>query len=164
MAGAIAETTQAPDKHIVFTAALLKDIGVIVLDRHMGQAREMVRRAMEFEGLDLIAAERQLLGIDHARLGGQIASRWNFSEGLAGAIGNHHLADEEKGVTKATAMVYLADSMCSISGINAELFCGHYSQYDRVRDQLDLSEAQINRIMSDFFSRKEDIYGLLAIL
>jgi hypothetical protein len=63
-----------------------------------------------------------------------------------------------------TAMVYLADSMCAISGINGDLFCGQYQHYDRVCSQLGLSEMDVNRIMSDFYSRKEDIYGLLAIL
>jgi HD-like signal output (HDOD) protein len=164
IASAIAETIEAPGKHTVFTAALLKDIGVIVLDRHMGDAMAAIRRAMEVDRLSLVAAERQVLGIDHAHLGGRIAANWNFSEALAGTIQNHHLTDEVTDIPKATAMVYLADSMCSMAGINGELFCGHYAHYDRVGEQLGLSEEKANRIMSDFYSRKEEIYGLLAIL
>ncbi len=164
MASAIAETIEAPEKHIVFTAALLKDIGIIVLDRHMGETKARISKAMEADDLSLVAAERQVLGIDHACLGGRIASNWNFSEALAGTIKNHHLTDEVTDISKATAMVYLADSMCSMSGINGELFCGRYAYYDRVCEQLGMSEVMVNRIMSDFYSRKEDIYGLLAIL
>lgn len=164
MANAIAETIEAPEKHTVFTAALLKDIGVIVLDRHMGEAMAMIRKAMEVDSLSLVAAERQVLGIDHAHLGGLIAEKWNFSETLAGTIQNHHLTDEVTDIPVQAAMVYLADSMCSMSGLNGELFCGHYVYYDRICDQLGLSEASVNRIMSDFYARKEDIYGLLAIL
>jgi HD-like signal output (HDOD) protein len=164
MASAIADTIEAPEKHVTFTAALLKDIGVIVLDRHMGASVATIRDLMEVDSLSLVEAERQALGIDHAHLGGRIAGVWNFSEALAGTIQNHHLADEVMDIPKETAMVYLADSMCSMSGINAELFCGHYAHYDRVCAQLGLSEANVNRIMSDFYARKEDIYGLLAIL
>lgn len=164
MAGAIAETTEASGKHTVFTAALLKDIGVIVLDRHMGEAMAAIRKAMEVDRLSLVEAERQVLGIDHAHLGGLIAEQWNFSETLAGTIQNHHLTDEATDISAEAAMVYLADSMCSMSGLNGELFGGHYDHYDRLCDQLGLSEAGVNRIMSDFFARKEDIYGLLAIL
>ncbi len=164
MAGAIAESIQAPEKHIVFTAALLKDIGVIVLDRYMGDAMAEIRKAMDVDRLSLVAAERQVLGIDHAHLGGRIAGLWNFSETLAGTIENHHLTDAVEDIPKETAMVYLADSICSISGINGELFCGHYTHYDRVCERLGLSEVAVNRIMSDFYSRKEEIYGLLAIL
>ena len=164
MASAIAETINAPEKHTIFTAALLKDIGVIVLDRHMGDAMATIRRAMEVDRLSLVAAERQVLGIDHAHLGGKIAEKWNFSQVLAGTIQSHHLTDEVPDIPKEVAMVYLADSMCSMSGLNGGLFCGHYVYYDRVCDQLGLSEENVNRIMSDFYARKEDIYGLLAIL
>ncbi len=164
MASAIAETIEAPGRHTVFTAALLKDIGVIVLDRHMGEAMAAIRKAMEVDRLGLVAAERQVLGLDHAHLGGLIAEKWNFSETLAGTIQNHHLTDEVTDIPVEAAMVYLADSMCSMSGLNGELFCGHYVHYDRVCDQLGLAEESVNRIMSDFYARKEDIYGLLAIL
>jgi HD-like signal output (HDOD) protein len=164
MASAIAESIQAPAKHIVFTAALLKDIGVIVLDRYMQKSMEMIRTAMEADSLSLVAAERQVLGTDHAQLGGRIAVNWNFSKALASTIQNHHLTGQLTDIPKTTAMVYLADSMCSISGINGELFCGQDTHYDRVCQQLGLSEVDVNRIMSDFYSRKEDIYGLLAIL
>ena len=164
MARAIAEKVGVSEKHIVFTAALLKDIGVIVLDRHTGEAMPTIRRAMAAEGLSLVEAERLALGIDHAHLGGRIAGNWNFSRALVGTIQNHHLTDGVDDIPEAAAMVYLADSMCSMSGINGDLFCGHYAHYDRICDQLGMSEAAANRIMSDFFSRKENIYGLLAVL
>jgi len=164
MASAIAETIEVPGKHIVFTAALLKDIGVIVLDRHMGSAMTEIQQAMQAKNLSLIAAERQVLGIDHAQLGGRIAGNWNFSHALTDTIQYHHLTEAKTDISTATAMVYLADSMCSISGINGDLFCGPYSHYNRVCRQLGMAEVDVNRIMSDFYSRKEDIYGLLAIL
>lgn len=164
MASAIAESIEAPAKHIIFTAALLKDIGVIVLDRHMGHSMEKIRDAMQADNLNLVAAERQVWGLDHAQLGGRIADNWNFSKVLVNTIQNHHLSDDVADIPKTTAMIYLADSMCSISGINGELFCGHDTHYDRVCSQLGLSETKVNRIMSDFYTRKDDIYGLLAVL
>ncbi len=164
IASAIAEKIEAPAKHTVFTAALLKDIGIIVLDRYMGKAKAAIGEAMAVDRLSLVAAERKVLGIDHAHLGGRIAANWNFSEALTGTIQNHHLTDETTDMSDDTAMVYLADSLCSMAGINGELFCGHYAHYDRVREQLGLTEENANRIMSDFYSRTEDIYGLLAIL
>ncbi|MBC2745260.1 MAG: HDOD domain-containing protein [Desulfosarcina sp.] len=114
MASAIADTVDATIKHIVFTAALLKDIGVIIMDRHMRDAVDQIRQAMEADNLELVAAERRVLGIDHARLGGRIAANWNFSNTLATTIQNHHLADALKTIPEETAMVYLADSMCSM--------------------------------------------------
>jgi HD-like signal output (HDOD) protein len=164
VANAIAEKVETSEKHVVFTAALLKDIGVIVLDRHMATAIDRIREIIQTEGLHLIEAERMVLGIDHAELGGRIAGNWNFSETLIRTIQQHHLTGEAADIPDATGIIYLADSLCSISGINGELFCGPDTHYDRIREQLDLSETDLNRTMSDFYSRKDNIYGLLAIL
>lgn len=164
IASAIAEALDSPAQNIVFTAALLKDIGVIVLDRYMEPALNRIRTIMEDDGIPLTEAEKQVLGIDHAHLGGRIAGNWNFSESLTGIIQHHHLTGEVSVVPEATAIVYLADCLCSLSGINGQLFCGRDTHYDRICRQTGLSEADLNRIMSDFYSRKDDIYGLLAIL
>ena len=164
MARAVADTAQGLENHMVFTAALLKDIGVIVLDRHMTEAFATIRTAMEEDNLSLIDAERRVLGIDHADLGGRIAVNWNFSRHLAEIIRHHHLTDDLTAIPDTTAIVYLADCMCSISGINGDLFCGNDTHYDRACRQLGLTELDVNQILSEFYSRKEDIYGLLAIL
>jgi HD-like signal output (HDOD) protein len=125
---------------------------------------DQIHRAVQDENLDLVTAERRVLGIDHAELGGRIARAWNLSEVLAAAIHHHHLSDPMPTVPPETAMVYLADSICTMSGINADLFCNDTIHHDRIRKQLRLSESEVNRIMSDFYSQKENIYGLLAIL
>lgn len=164
MAGAIADRVDASTKHIVFTAALLKDIGVIVMDRHIHDSMQAIRQAVLTEKVDLVTAERRILGVDHAQLGGRMAVNWNFSETLAETIRNHHLTEVQAAIPLTTGMVYLADSMCSLSGINGDLFCGQMAHEEAIRDQLGLTEAAVNRIMSDFYAQKEDIYGLLAIL
>jgi HD-like signal output (HDOD) protein len=164
MASAVADRVDASIKHIVFTAAMLKDIGVLVMDRYMHGAVDEVRRAMEMDKLDLVTAERRVLGIDHARLGARMAMNWNFSNLLAATIRHHHLSDAEQTISPTTAMVYLADSMCSLSALNGSLFCGSDRHYERVCRQLGLGESDVNRIMSDFYSHKDSIYGLLAIL
>ena len=164
IASAIADALESPDRNIIFTAALLKDIGVIVLDRYMEPAATQIRTVIATEGIPLIEAERRVVGIDHAHLGGRIAANWHFSESLAGIIEQHHLSGDGSEIADAVAIVYLADCLCSISGINGELFCGHDAHYDRICRQVGVSEADLNRIMSDFYSRKDDIYGLLAIL
>lgn len=164
MASAIADRVDASIKHIVFTAALLKDIGVLVMDRYMRNAVDQVRQAMVTEQMDLVTAERQVLGIDHAHLGACMATKWNFSDHLAATIRHHHLSDGENTISPETAMVYLADCMCCLSAANAGLFCGSDQYYERVCGQLAMRESDVNRIMSDFYSHKDNIYGLLAIL
>ena len=164
IASAIATALDLPARNIVFTAALLKDIGVIVLDRYMEPAVHQIRGIMAADGASLVEAEKKILGIDHAHLGGRITSNWNFSGTLTGTIENHHLTNNVQVIPEITAIVYLADCLCSISGINGELFCGPDTHYEGICRQLGVSETALNRIMSDFYSRKDEIYGLLSIL
>jgi HD-like signal output (HDOD) protein len=54
-----------------------------------------------------------LTGLNHARIGGLLARKWNFPEALTQAIEFHHrpwASDPE--YRKATGLVYLADCLC----------------------------------------------------
>lgn len=164
MAGAVAEAVDPSFKHVVFTAALLKDIGVVIMDPHMKKVSAQIRNIMKTDHLDLVAAERAVLGIDHARLGGEIVNHWHFSDTQVSAIQDHHLADTVESIKTETAMVYLADSMCSFTGINSALFCGQYIHYDRVLKHLHLDESAVNQMMSHFYAQKDSIYGVLTLL
>lgn len=75
----------------VFTAALLHDIGKIVLARfldadHLRQLAE----ARQNGGASSIDAEIDVLGASHAQLGGLIARHWTLPERLALGITHHH--------------------------------------------------------------------------
>ena len=75
---------------VLFTAALLHDVGKIVLnnyiDKDMGNLIELAQK----EKLSLIEAEREVFGIDHAELGGIITENWQFPSMLSKSIKNHH--------------------------------------------------------------------------
>lgn len=85
-------------------AALLHDIGRLVVSRlHPGDKTyfDAVSRTPE----QRLREERELLGIDHALVGGVLARRWSLPQRLAVAIERHH-ADDAEGLA---AMVALAD-------------------------------------------------------
>jgi putative nucleotidyltransferase with HDIG domain len=75
---------------ILFTSALLHDIGKIVLnkyvDKNIGNLVELAQR----EDLSLVEAEKYFFGIEHAELGGLIAKNWQFPSILCNSIKNHH--------------------------------------------------------------------------
>ena len=74
------------------TAALLHDIGKLILAQHM--TPERLERMVDFRashpGQRVIDAERAVLGVDHARAGALVAKIWNLPEDVVGAIGHHH--------------------------------------------------------------------------
>jgi putative nucleotidyltransferase with HDIG domain len=79
-----------PDARV---AALTHDIGKVILVRHVEADMTEVLRLAGRNGMTFVDAERELFGFDHAEVGGAMARRWGFPEGVADAIARHHTVD-----------------------------------------------------------------------
>jgi putative nucleotidyltransferase with HDIG domain len=78
-----------------FTAALLHDIGKLVIGRFMDETDlELIHRAQTEGGLDPLAAERQILGVHHGELGGLVAQHWKLPNRIVKGIIYHHTPAE----------------------------------------------------------------------
>ena len=74
-----------------FTAALLHDLGKLVMSRFLSaQDLEMIHRAQTEGGIDPLAAESQILSVHHGELGGIIAQHWQLPERIVKGIIYHH--------------------------------------------------------------------------
>jgi putative nucleotidyltransferase with HDIG domain len=86
-ASRIARELGLPESDDLLTAALLHDIGKLVLSR---LGAEYSGAASTATPEDRVREERRALGVDHASLGGTILRRWGLPGSLAGAVENHH--------------------------------------------------------------------------
>lgn len=78
-----------------FTAALLHDVGEIVLCRHMQpEIMELLAEAQAEGGVDALHAEAEILEVHHGELGGLIAQHWELPEIIVTAITFHHNPEE----------------------------------------------------------------------
>lgn len=99
-----------------FAAALLHDVGKLILARHLEvPAREAIRRAREDRGLSLDDAEREVLGIGHGALGAQVARNWGLPESLALGVEHHHapLAAPNAPARILCSYIMLADAVAA---------------------------------------------------
>ena len=82
------------EQGVAYAAGLLHDVGKTILGSYLqDQVQEilkMVREAPKKEKLSFLQAERHVLGMDHAELGGRIAERWGLPEEIVAAIRYHH--------------------------------------------------------------------------
>lgn len=76
-----------------FIGGLLHDVGKLVLARALPERFRQIVEACS-AGVPMHEAERQLLSVDHARVGGELAEEWGFSEKLRDAIAFHHSPQE----------------------------------------------------------------------
>jgi putative nucleotidyltransferase with HDIG domain len=103
---------------VSFTAALLHDVGKLVLSRHLSpQVKEAIQRASRVHRLSYVEAERAVLGFDHAQVGGVMARRWVFPEILASAIARHHHPHTGTGDRAALLAVHTANAVAKLIGI-----------------------------------------------
>lgn len=74
-----------------FTAALLHDVGKLVMARFLGpEDLGFIERARQEGGLSPLAAEAQVLLVHHGELGGIVAQHWELPERIVKAIIYHH--------------------------------------------------------------------------
>lgn len=71
-----------------FTAGLVHDVGMLVVDAHLvAENQSLGFGEPAFNVADL---ERRALGFDHAEAGAALARRWGFPEVLIAPIAHHH--------------------------------------------------------------------------
>lgn len=88
-----AERPQARVPALAGTAALLHDVGKLVVSRYLkADVRELLAHAGA-RRLTFVEAERDILGTDHAVVGAALAVAWHFPEDVADAIRRHHSTD-----------------------------------------------------------------------
>ena len=164
LARKIAERIEADNVNRIFTCALLKDIGKLVLNQHVHAAGADIQRLVCQDEYCFIDAEREVLGIDHAELGGRIAERWNFTPEMAFVIRNHHLPDEKLLAEEAVCIVYLADCVCAMMGIGTGLDGMNYRFSEEVLERLDYGANGLDQLIMQYGLMKAEIDGLVASL
>ena len=111
--------TVSPDEALL--AALVHDIGHVALASLMPKAFGQMFEHIEATGADLLEAERDLLSVDHAVIGRQLAQRWGFPPVLQNVIWLHHQANvpaaEENGAARLIQVVRLADLIARQEGL-----------------------------------------------
>jgi putative nucleotidyltransferase with HDIG domain len=126
------------DESVVFTAALLHDIGKLVLSTLLEGAYTEVIAKTENSELSFLEAEKAILGVDHAEVGGRLLERWNFPPNLVRAVWQHHDPLQARPDEHLAAYVHLGDVLAHMLGHGY----GHQAYAVRYRaEALDLLEV-----------------------
>lgn len=104
------------DGDLAFTVGLLHDIGRLALASAFAPAYAEVEQWRRDQDCPDGEAERAVLGIDHAEVGGLIARQWNFAPPIVDAIREHH-APPDAAVVTLTGIAHMADAVAHALGL-----------------------------------------------
>ncbi len=158
----IAEKKNLHSKHMIFTAALLKDIGKVILNRFVGEAFGKIQELVREQEYSFREAEKKVIGVDHSELGGLVASNWNFSQKMVYIIQNHHLSDKQARADIETCIVYLSDIICMMMGIGGGSDGLAYRFHDDVVKELGFTERDIQEIIANFGENMAKVEDLIT--
>lgn len=136
---------------ILFTSALLHDIGKIVLNNFVGKDMVNLIELAIKEKISLVEAERAVFGIDHAELGGIVAENWQFPSMLSNSIKNHHKSPE-KFIPNIVAWVRLSNLVYHVYLANS-VYSHHREILSNIKQpilfQFKLKKEDIDEVMTE---------------
>ena len=149
----LAERGRIENSHLIFTAALVKDIGKVILNQYVADSYEKINLLVSKHAFSFKEAEKAVIGIDHAELGSMVAKKWNFSKKMVDIIRFHHSPGESKETLLETSIVHLADMLCMMMGIGVGSDGLSYRFDNDVAERLNFSERDLQEVIAGFGGR-----------
>jgi putative nucleotidyltransferase with HDIG domain len=149
------------DTRVVFTAALLHDIGKIVLFDLLDAEYASLIQEVETNQHSLIEAEKRALGVDHAEVGGRLLARWQFPLNLSAPVIFHHCPAAALSHDRLAALIYLGNLISYLIG------CGFGNQALAIKGRaealkiLKLNGEQLPAYMAATYAQSAAIQMLL---
>jgi HD superfamily phosphohydrolase YqeK len=101
----------------LYTAGLLHDIGKVVLATYVKDLFEQACALAREKSIPLHEAEMEVMGLDHAQLGGQVLDGWNLPVQILNAVRGHHaLTDANANGSEIAKIIELADALAYYCG------------------------------------------------
>ena len=145
--------------HEYFTAALLHDLGKLVLggfvEENIGPLDRLSEEETPFE-----LVEKKVLGIDHAEVGARLLEKWALPADIVDAVRWHHDPDAAPVPNRLTDIVHLADGLCLMAGIGIGREGLQYQLSAEATSRCGLNGWQIERVASGTIQAMESISGI----
>ena len=94
-----------------FVAGLLHDIGKVILAQHFTDLFDRIWESVKGEGKSFSEAERDLLPVTHAQIGGYLTKKWQFPDALIDSIAYHHTIRSSVSGLNQLLIVHTADHL-----------------------------------------------------
>ncbi len=129
----------------IFTAALLHDVGKLVLGDFVEGDFKKIEAALN-QDVSLEDAEEMVLGTNHADIGAQILTQWSLPSDIVNAVRWHHSPGSTTETATMLDIVYVANVLCLIMGIGAGRDRLQDRPYELVTERLGLASYHLEKV------------------
>lgn len=146
----------------VFTAALLHDVGKMVLGRYVKDDISVID-GEEMQVMPFEQVERTMFGIDHAEIGANILTNWSFPPEMISAVRWHHDPDGAPKYSHLIDVVHVADVLCLMSGIGMGREGLQYRPSPAACERIGLTEAHLEKVASQTLQWANELAASLQV-
>lgn len=114
-ANLLARKLGLPECEEISTAALLHDIGKVIISLKCNEADVSIRALISSKKIYSRDAERETIDTDHAEIGGWLAKSWFLPDKLSEPIACHHNVLQSENHRIKTSVVHIADVLIKAS-------------------------------------------------
>jgi HD-like signal output (HDOD) protein len=125
---------------------------------------EKISELVMNENFSFRGAEKKIIGVDHAELGGMIAKMWKFSPKMVKIIRHHHFSDVSMVKDKEIAVVYLADCICMLIGIGVGSDSLAYRFNDQAIKELGMKSDDVSKLIAQFAIEMQEVEDMLNVI
>jgi putative nucleotidyltransferase with HDIG domain len=148
IAGNIGDSIDVKDKDELFVAALLHDIGKLVLNEYVLESCVEISKKVENGSMTFLKAEKDVLGLNHAEIGAKVLEIWKFPEEIISAVKKHHSAYEEND-SDLENIVRIADNLAMMMGYETGVDGLAYNGFSDICRLYDLNRSTLDNVMAD---------------
>lgn len=139
----------------VYTAGLIHNIGIIIIDQFMNDEFHEILKIIEEEHLDHQDAEKKLIGYDHCDIAHQLGLNWNFPEELIEAVRFHHhpLTCPEE-FRKESATIFIADIICNKWRMGySDIHLADAEELNKILNKYDIEQESLDVMRTDLIEQ-----------
>jgi HD-like signal output (HDOD) protein len=129
-----------------FAAGLIHDSGKLVLDKYILEKKETFENYMANDHESFLAAEKDILGFDHAEIASEVCKTWNVPDDVAEGIKYHHAPSGAQGEELAN-ILHVADGIAMMSGLGTGVDALSYEIDEQAIKSLDLKSNEVSKLM-----------------
>jgi len=157
----LGERIELEETSTVFTAGLLHDIGKVVLSSFVRDKYNEITQLVTHKKYSFVMAEREVLGMDHAQVGGEMAQEWGIPASIASPISLHHQFEKAPIEDISTPLVFLADQAYFLIGGTMGADTWSFRKIKEALTRCRLREDDLDSAMLTLHESMKSVQGLL---